>query len=60
MAHEESDDYYVPPTLGDLTRQIARERGELRDFDLEGKYVPPSREGGLPQVAKSADLNREQ
>ena len=59
MSHEESDDYYTPPTLGDLTRQIAKERGELVDWDLEGKYVPPATPGGLPLVNKSADLNRE-
>jgi hypothetical protein len=59
MAHEESDDYYIPPTLGELTRQIAAERGELQDWDLKGNYVPPSREGGLPQVNKAADLQRE-
>lgn len=60
MAHEESDDFYIPPTLGELSRQIARERGELRDYDLDGKYVPPSHEGGLPLVNKAADLAREQ
>lgn len=59
MAHEESDDYYNPPTLGDLTRQIAKERGELRHYDLDPRYVPPAVPGGLPQVNKAADLNRE-
>lgn len=60
MAHEESDDYYIPPTLGELSRQLAMERGELAAFDLKGRYAPPATPGGPPMVAKSADLNREQ
>ena len=59
MAHEESDDYYIPPTLGDLTRQIARERGELKSYDLDPRYMPPAVPGGLPQVNKAADLQRQ-
>jgi hypothetical protein len=60
MAHEESDDYYVPPTLGELSRALARERGELRDYDLRGKgYRPPAVPGGMPGVNQAADLNRE-
>lgn len=59
MAHEESDDYYIPPTLGELTRQIARERGELAEYDLDGKYIPPRHPGGVPGNPMAADLNRE-
>ena len=46
MAEEERGDYYIPPTLGDLSRTLAQERGELRDFDTEGKYIPPAAPGG--------------
>lgn len=57
---EENDDYgggyYQPPTLGELSRSLATERGELEAFDLEGKRVPPGSPGGPTQVA---DLARE-
>lgn len=54
MAEEERADYYQPPTLGDLTRALARERGELRQFDTEGRYIPPGQPGG----DVTADLQR--
>lgn len=60
MAEEEGDDYgrgyYRPPTLGELSRSLAQERGELQNFDLKGKPgVPPQSPGGPAAVA---DLNR--
>lgn len=54
MAEEERGDFYIPPSLGDLTRGLAQERGELRHFDDPNRYVPPAQPGG--NVA--ADLNR--
>lgn len=60
MAEEEGDDYgggyYRPPTLGELSRGIAFERGELNEYDLRGPTnVPPQSPGGRAAVA---DLNR--
>lgn len=56
MAEEERGDYYTPPTLGELTRGIATERGELQNFDLAGPAgVPPQSPGGPSAVA---DLQR--
>jgi len=48
MAEEERADYYIPPTLGDLTRTLAYERGELKQFDTEGRYIPPGQPGNAP------------
>lgn len=60
MAEEEGDDYgggyYRPPTLGELSRGLADERGELQNFDLKGPPgVPPQSPGGPSAVA---DLSR--
>lgn len=60
MAEEEGDDYgggfYRPPTLGELSRGLAYERGELAEYDLRGPHgVPPQSPGGPSAVA---DLNR--
>jgi hypothetical protein len=60
MAEEERDDYgggyYRQPSLGELTRGIASERGELQDYDLRGPAgVPPQSPGGPTAVA---DLQR--
>jgi hypothetical protein len=55
MAEEERGDYYTPPTLGELSRSLAYERGELADYDLKGPQVPPAGPGGPTAVA---DLNR--
>ena len=56
MAEEERGEYYVPPTLGELSRSLGVERGELEAFDLEGKQAPP---GGSPgSAAQVADLAR--
>lgn len=54
MAEEERGEYYVPPTLGELSRSLGVERRELEAFDLEGKIVPPSSPGGPSQVADLA------
>ena len=54
MAEEERGEYYVPPTLGELSRSLGVERRELQAFDLEGKIVPPSSPGGPSQVADLA------
>lgn len=51
MAEEERGEYYVPPTLGELSRSLGVERGELDAFDLEGDRAPP---GGNPKVADLA------
>jgi hypothetical protein len=57
MAEEERGDYYTPPTLGELTRGIATERGELADYDLKGpSNVPPQSPGSASAVA---DLSRD-
>lgn len=59
MAEEERQDYYIPPTLGELNRALLSERGELPAFDLEGRRVPPGTPGGPTQVAdmaRSADI----
>jgi hypothetical protein len=60
MAEEERDDYgggyYRMPGLGELTRGIATERGELVDYDLKGPPgVPPQNPGGPAAVA---DMSR--
>lgn len=60
MAEEERDDYgggyYRQPGLGELTRGIATERGELDEYDLRGPAgVPPQNPGGSAAVA---DLQR--
>ncbi len=54
MAEEERGEYYVPPTLGELSRSLGVERGELQAFDLEGKRTPPGAPGGESQVADLA------
>jgi hypothetical protein len=54
MAEEERGEYYVPPTLGELSRSLGVERRELEAFDLEGKIVPPAHPGGPSQVADLA------
>lgn len=58
---EEGDDYgrfYEPPTLGDLPRGVAHERGETWPQETRGRLPPnqaPGRGGGLPgQVADQA------
>ena len=58
MAEEERGDYYTPPTLGELTRGLAKERGELRDVDTEGRYLPPSQPGGnvVADLDRATDL----
>jgi len=61
MAEEERDDYgggyYQPPTLGELSRSLATERGELDAYDLKGPTgVPPQSPGGPAAVA---DLQRD-
>ena len=56
MAEEERQDYYIPPTLGELNTALGAERGELQAFDLEGRRIPPGRPGGVTQVA---DLGRQ-
>ncbi len=56
MAEEERGEYYVPPTLGELSRSLGVERGELEAYDLEGKEAPP---GGVPGgAAQVSDLAR--
>lgn len=54
MAEEERGEYYVPPTLGELSRSLGVERRELQAFDLEGKVTPPGSPGGETQVADLA------
>ncbi len=54
MAEEERGEYYTPPTLGELSRSLGVERGELEAYDLEGKRVPPGSPGGPTQVADLA------
>lgn len=54
MAEEERGDYYTPPTLGELSRSLAYERGELADYDLRGPQVPPQSPGGPAAVADLA------
>jgi len=54
MAEEERGEYYVPPTLGELSRSLGVERGELEAFDLEGKIAPPGAPGSAGQVADLA------
>jgi len=54
MAEEERGEYYVPPSLGELSRSLGVERGELDAFDLEGKVAPPGAPGGAAQVADLA------
>ncbi len=54
MAEEERGEYYVPPTLGELSRSLGVERRELQAFDLEGKITPPGSPGGESQVADLA------
>ena len=54
MAEEERGDYYTPPTLGELSRSLAYERGELADYDLRGPQVPPAGPGGPTAVADLA------
>ena len=56
MAEEERQDYYIPPTLGELNTALGAERGELQAYDLEGRRVPPGAPGGVTQVA---DLGRQ-
>lgn len=70
MAEEERDDYgsgYYRPSpsalyeyaratgqLGELSRAIATERGELEAYDLKGDIVPPGAPGSLDKVADVA------
>ena len=55
MAEEERGEYYVPPTLGELSRSLGVERRELDAYDLRGDTgVPPARPGGPAAVADLA------
>ena len=54
MAEEERGEYYIPPTLGELSRGLLTERGEARAWDLEGRPSLPGGPGGPQQVADLA------